>query len=279
MASSEQTNGVPQPFIRPYRPSDEDAIMEICRLTAHPSGKSLPANLIVPYIFALPYVYLYPSYTFVADNGSGTAIGYIVSVPSAEEYNARYISEYIPYLKSLAIDFLDPSSLDISPIENGTVSGDAVDGNGEPVQGKDGRPRSAKESGNEIERIGRTGTPQEVAAALIKRLWAPSASILHPTVSNLVEQFPAHLHIDIVDEYQGKGLGRLLMDKLVVRLREGEGGVGVRGIHLLKSGDNKGAEVFYGRMGFRRFPVVLDDGVSGEVGRNKGGGVFMVMDL
>lgn len=327
MSTSDQAK--PEPFIRSYRPEDEEDIMEIvslrrpdtispqvqlkaqffsrlwhilstsadfhfdspssqhltnntqCRLTAHPSGQSLPANLIVPYIFALPYLYLYPSYTFVADDGHGKCVGYIVSVPSATEYNARYISEYIPYLKTLNLDFLDPGSLATSPIlQSGNAAAGVGDGKGKEKEGDttttlSSAASSVKESGNEIERIGRTGTAAEVAQALITRLWSPTASILHPDIPSLTQQYPAHLHIDISDAFQGLGLGRRLMDRLVVRLNEG----GVEGIHLLKSGDNLGAEVFYGRVGFKRWQEVLDGGVSGEVGKNKGGGVFMVREL
>jgi hypothetical protein len=37
-------------------------------------------------------------------------------------------------------------------------------------------------------------------------------------------------------------------------------------------------EVFYERMGFRRFPFVLDGGVSGEEGRHPGG-IWLVKNL
>lgn len=50
----------------------------------------------------------------------------------------------------------------------------------------------------------------------------------------------------------------------------------VCGIHLMKAGENKGAEIFYGRVGFERYPVVMDGGESGEIGRKAGGGVCMV---
>jgi hypothetical protein len=44
----------------------------------------------------------------------------------------------------------------------------------------------------------------------------------------------------------------------------------VRGVHLIMAGDNIGAEVFYRKLGFDRFPLVLDEGKSGEYGKEGG---------
>lgn len=60
-------------------------------------------------------------------------------------------------------------------------------------------------------------------------------------------RYPAHLHIDISEEYTGKGWGTELMNALISRL-ESEG---VRGIMLIVGAGNKGAIRFYTRHGFR----------------------------
>lgn len=48
--------------------------------------------------------------------------------------------------------------------------------------------------------------------------------------------------------------------------------VNVKGVHLVMAGDNVGAGAFYRKLGFGRFPVVLDGGKSGELGKEAGNG-------
>lgn len=57
---------------------------------------------------------------------------------------------------------------------------------------------------------------------------------------------PAHLHIDLLPEAQGHGMGRLLMERLFAALRER----GAVGVHLGVSALNERAQAFYRRMGF-----------------------------
>ncbi len=58
--------------------------------------------------------------------------------------------------------------------------------------------------------------------------------------------YPAHLHIDLLPEAQGKGQGRAIMTTFLNRLRE----IGVPGVHLGVGKANTGAVAFYRRMGF-----------------------------
>lgn len=64
------------------------------------------------------------------------------------------------------------------------------------------------------------------------------------------DDYPAHLHIDLLPEAQGRGLGRRLIDTLVVELRR----QGVPGLHLVASSENLGAVAFYPRVGFTAVP-------------------------
>ncbi len=64
------------------------------------------------------------------------------------------------------------------------------------------------------------------------------------------DEFPAHLHIDLLPEVQGQGWGRRLIETLVDALRAR----GVTGLHLAASTDNAGAIAFYPRVGFTAIP-------------------------
>ena len=63
-------------------------------------------------------------------------------------------------------------------------------------------------------------------------------------------EYPAHLHIDLLPELQGKGLGRRLIETLVTALEQR----GVVGLHLAASEENTGAVAFYPRVGFAELP-------------------------
>jgi len=62
----------------------------------------------------------------------------------------------------------------------------------------------------------------------------------------IVREYPAHLHIDLLPETQGQGLGRRLIDTLLAEL----GRRGVPALHLGMNADNHSAGAFYERLGF-----------------------------
>jgi ribosomal protein S18 acetylase RimI-like enzyme len=66
---------------------------------------------------------------------------------------------------------------------------------------------------------------------------------------DLVARYPAHLHIDLVPEAQGQGLGRALMDWLLDRLTA----LGAHGVHLGVDPGNTAAIAFHERLGFTRW--------------------------
>lgn len=68
--------------------------------------------------------------------------------------------------------------------------------------------------------------------------------------------YPAHLHIDLLPEAQGHGLGRALVRTLLSALRDR----GVPGVHLGVSPENFAARAFYTRLGFRPLPAGPADG-------------------
>lgn len=62
----------------------------------------------------------------------------------------------------------------------------------------------------------------------------------------LDDGYPAHLHIDLLPEAQGRGAGRALMRQLGLAAIA----AGVPGIHLVMSPENTAARAFYDRLGF-----------------------------
>ncbi len=62
----------------------------------------------------------------------------------------------------------------------------------------------------------------------------------------ILDDYPAHLHIDLQDRARGTGFGRLLIERLLLELRER----GVAGVHLEVGDDNERAMGFYAHLGF-----------------------------
>lgn len=82
----------------------------------------------------------------------------------------------------------------------------------------------------------------------------PSAADPERMISSVVEEYPAHLHIDLHPDAQGKGIGRALMEAWLAELHQRE----VAGVHLVAPRDNAGAQAFYPRVGFT--PIAEDHG-------------------
>ncbi|WP_061961772.1 GNAT family N-acetyltransferase [Demequina flava] len=66
----------------------------------------------------------------------------------------------------------------------------------------------------------------------------------------LTEDYPAHLHIDLLPQAQGRGAGRQLIEAAVELLRDR----GSAGVHLGVDPANEGALAFYPRVGFSAVP-------------------------
>ncbi len=70
-----------------------------------------------------------------------------------------------------------------------------------------------------------------------------------------LDDYPAHLHIDLLPELQGRGFGRRLVDTLRAALAER----GVPAVHLGMDPANGGARAFYDRLGFHELPSSRPD--------------------
>jgi N-acetylmuramic acid 6-phosphate (MurNAc-6-P) etherase/ribosomal protein S18 acetylase RimI-like enzyme len=60
------------------------------------------------------------------------------------------------------------------------------------------------------------------------------------------ETYPAHMHIDLLEEARGKGIGRKMLEEVMSRLRAN----GIPGVHLGVSINNESAMAFYRKLGF-----------------------------
>lgn len=80
-------------------------------------------------------------------------------------------------------------------------------------------------------------------AGLIAMIHAPER-----TGPEILEEYPAHLHIDLLPEAQGLGAGRRLMEAIESELRDR----GAPGVHLGTDPDNVRSQGFYAHLGYRR---------------------------
>jgi ribosomal protein S18 acetylase RimI-like enzyme len=97
-------------------------------------------------------------------------------------------------------------------------------------------------------------TPDEVMLDLMHR---PERMVLPELTA-----YPAHLHIDLLPPWQGRGHGRALMRTFLQALQDG----GVPAVHLAMATANTPARAFYDRLGFRQLPVP-DPGPVAYLGR------------
>jgi ribosomal protein S18 acetylase RimI-like enzyme len=80
---------------------------------------------------------------------------------------------------------------------------------------------------------------------MIRLIHAPPTSSDH-----IVAEYPAHMHIDLLERVRGRGLGRVLVERLLRTLRDR----GSPAVHLGVAADNPNAIAFYRHLGF----VVLE---------------------
>ncbi|MDN4479137.1 GNAT family N-acetyltransferase [Demequina sp. SYSU T00039] len=89
--------------------------------------------------------------------------------------------------------------------------------------------------------------PRHVARTAADAWLLPSAADPGRMLIPQLADYPAHLHIDLLPDQQGRGAGRALIDAACALLAER----GVPGVHLVAERANRGAQAFYPRVGFR----------------------------
>lgn len=93
------------------------------------------------------------------------------------------------------------------------------------------------------ERYPLPGSGTDLDRQFVERLHAPVA-----TPGEVTGRYPSHLHIDLLPELQGRGVGRLLIEALLARMAD----LGSPGVHLGVDPRNRRAIGFYEHLGFRR---------------------------
>jgi ribosomal protein S18 acetylase RimI-like enzyme len=92
-----------EPFIRPYRDGDRDAVYGICLDTseAGQGGRGLySSDELVPDIYAGPYLALEPRHAYVLDDGAGRAVGYVIGTANTQAFVAAYQERWLPLLRA-----------------------------------------------------------------------------------------------------------------------------------------------------------------------------------
>lgn len=89
---------------------------------------------------------------------------------------------------------------------------------------------------------------------LIAEIYRP-----HLASDQVAARFPAQLHIDLLPNLQGRGVGPLMIDRLLSALMAG----GAPGVHMNVAGHNDRAIGFYTHLGFSIIELADDDVVMG----------------
>lgn len=90
-----------EPFIRRYEAEDRDDVARVCLLTGD-SGTDARGlhrdDSIVADVFCLPYLEYAPELAFVIDDGTGTAVGYIIGVTDTDAFYRWFAETWWPPL-------------------------------------------------------------------------------------------------------------------------------------------------------------------------------------
>ncbi|WP_166847592.1 GNAT family N-acetyltransferase [Isoptericola sp. BMS4] len=210
-------------MIRTSRPTDRAAVAEVCTRTAAGGADArglYSDDLLMPEVFALPYLEYAPDLAFVVVDPDA---------PPARDQDADAVL-HVPDGKLLGY------VIGVADTRDFVAWWQRAWGPGFVAR----HPEPGPPTGHE---------PRFTEPALLAAGADPTRMVRGLTDDEL-DRYPAHLHIDLLPEAQGRGLGRTLMDTLRAALAER----GVPGVHLGMDPGNTGARAFYDRYGFSELP-------------------------
>lgn len=85
--------------IRPFRRGDDAAVAEVCLRTADAGGDAtgiLTDDDVWAHVFVLPYVERHPEWAYVVEVDDGRVVGYLVSAPDTDAFEAWFRDEWWP---------------------------------------------------------------------------------------------------------------------------------------------------------------------------------------
>jgi ribosomal protein S18 acetylase RimI-like enzyme len=195
--------------IRPYRPSDLDALYDVCVRTAA-DGDDLTEQMGDPllpgHVYAAPYGALEPAMAFVVEDDEVVG-GYVIGALDTVAFEDRCEDAWLPDL--------------------------------------------------------RVRYPMGSGATAVDRRYIELIHAFPRQDAAIVADYPAHLHIDLLPRFQGRGLGRALIDRFAAAATAG----GASGVHLGVSRTNERAVAFYRHVGFE---TLRTDPTSLLLGRRLG---------
>ena len=195
------------PHIRPFRPTDLDALYAISLATGHEGGDAshlYKDGRLMGHIYAAPYALLEPDFALVAGDDHGVA-GFALGAPDTAGWFRKLEGEWWPSLRAI---YEDPGEI-----------------------------------------------PSPDWSADQRR-----AFMIHhpvPPPGQIIEQYPAHLHLNLAPRVQGQGVGRRLFSEWMARAA----GRGVTATHIGANRANHRAIRFWLRQGFKPLPDP-DDGAA-----------------
>ncbi|TDL29425.1 hypothetical protein BD410DRAFT_709455 [Rickenella mellea] len=206
-------------FIRPATSDDITFLSHICLVTGDKGNSAehlYTIGSLLGLVYAVPYVQPeLASHTFgfvIEERESKNVVGYILGATDTRAYEAAAAVSWWPRLREEY-----------------------------PLSLVEGYEEAATDDATHHDDSARL-TPDDVQ--IIRTIHSPP-----PAEERCIAFSPAHMHIDILPQYQRQGWGRRLIGTVVAHLRE----KGLNGLWLAMAPGNDNAAKFYARLGYERF--------------------------
>jgi len=233
------------PRVRPYNAAtDRQALRSLFGNVYHSTYKYADLTTIAFIIWCRAYLDLAPKTCFVLDNGTADQIdivGYLAGTPSSRNFCKGFATVARTDIEATAAA---PSR---EEMRDPTKQGGAMD---------------------------YLKSRSRYVAALDR-----PESLVFDVAEDFLDDWPAHFHMAIAPEWQGRGLGPDLVAAFTAEIRQ----QGVKGLFVAVPDKAAPAKKMYEKLEFGRLQVELDRGESGEMGVTAGTDrsrtVYYILDL